>query len=66
MILFGYRHEPGCGKLTFHVIISIEAWGWDEQSCMHIRFGPPLGNWKDDCGAFQPRYDLHVILIVVI
>ena len=51
-----YRDNPSSCEITFHVIIPMEAWEWDEHSCMHIRFGKPLGDWKQDFGSFFPRY----------
>ena len=44
--------------MTFHCIIPMFLWEWDETSCMHMRFeGVPLGNWKENVGMFkQGRY----------
>ena len=41
-------------KITFHAIVPMACWEWDEKSHIHIRFGhKQLGNWEVDCGQFQ-------------
>ena len=40
-------------KITFHAILPLAHWEWDDKSHMHIRFGhDKLGNWEVDCGKF--------------
>ena len=47
--------------VTFHALVPLAAWEWDDRSKMHIRFGLiELGDWKYNCGDFQMRlYKLH-------
>lgn len=50
-------------KLTFHAIVHLGYWEWDNTSRIHIRFGhEKLGSWEVDCGKFQiARYIEYVL-----
>ena len=42
--------------VTFHVIVPLEVWNWDNKSSIRIRFGHrKLGNWMCDIGDFCPQ-----------
>lgn len=50
---------PGVGEpnitsvnVTFHVLVHLSAWNWNDDSLMTIRFGDPrLGGWDKEAGA---------------
>ena len=43
-------------KITFHAIVPLAYWEWDDDSHIYVRFGhKTLGLWKEDCGNFQMR-----------
>ena len=61
MLSLCYRHITSqtlnvpCIGIVFHVLLPHEVWGWDEKSCMHIRFGHScLGKWIMDYGEMLP------------
>ena len=34
-------------EVTFHVLVDLNAWNWDENSTLSIRFGDPnIGGWE--------------------
>lgn len=40
--------------VVLHVLIPVEAWGWNDKCRVHVRFGHfRLGNWKKDIGCFN-------------
>ena len=41
-------------SVTFHVLVQLSAWNWDDKSFMTIRFGDPrLGGWDNDTGILD-------------
>ena len=39
-------------NVTFHVLVQLSAWNWNDDSLMSIRFGDPrLGGWDKEAGA---------------
>ena len=39
-------------SVTFHAIVPLSAWNWNDNSLMTIRFGDPkLSGWNKDGGA---------------
>ena len=51
--------------VTFHTMIQISAWNWNDGCMMTIRFGDPrLGNWANDTKQLSlKRYQLWSLLI---
>ena len=40
--------------VTFHALLPMQLWKWDERSEVYIRFGSDkLGLWEYDCGPMQ-------------
>lgn len=40
--------------VTFHVIVPLDYWQWDQSSHIYLRFGhTKLGSWKHDIGNFE-------------
>ena len=52
-VSYGYALVKNCIKVVFNALIPIEAWNWDADSLVHVRFGNlSLGDWRYDCGLF--------------
>ena len=48
--------------VTFHCIIPKLLWEWNEQSCIHMRFGHhALGNWEHNIGDFKQQRFVNFI-----
>jgi hypothetical protein len=39
-------------NVTFHAVVPLSAWSWNDNSLMTVRFGDPkLSGWNKDGGA---------------
>ena len=40
--------------VTFHVIVPLHHWLWDQSTSIYLRFGDSrLGGWEQDVGVFE-------------
>ena len=51
----GFKVNPkDAVTVTFHALLPMQLWKWDERSEVYIRFGSDkLGLWECDCGPMQ-------------
>ena len=59
----GFKFKPeDAVTVTFHALLPMQLWKWDERSEVYIRFGTSgLGLWECDCGPMKPvRYTVII------
>ena len=66
---FGYAPADSIA-VTFHVLVSYQMWGWNEQNRLVMYFGKQsLGNWTTYVGDFTGRYvffyEVHEIILTI-